>query len=251
MRAKEFGLWKSRAKNANGGMRDSGDPFNRALKGQPYQRPSEYNSNDWKEYNRYPEYRDLELEDEEKQQSDRKDQSKSSKETKRSRSGKSKTRTARNLVGRVVAMSVGAIMIANGYEAMGGKLPFELPFSFISSNSESGTSTNWKWSDDHTSVVLELSDGSGVVIKEIAGTVVFEETEPTCTEEGTKTYTANAEDEGMEYSETYTETQEPLGHDFGDWEETVLEGGTPAMVTECTRCKEQFVISTSVEENDD
>ena len=255
MRAKEFGLWKSRAKNANSGMSESGDPFNRALKGQPYQRPSEYNNTGFEEYHRYPEFRDLEYEEEEKkqQQSDQnKDQSKNSKNS-RSGSGRATSRVAQNIVGRVVALSVGAIMVANSYEAMGGELPFELPFSFISSDSESGPSTNWKWSDDHTSVVLELTDGSGAVIKEIAGTVDVAETEPTCTEEGTKTYTASAEDEeeGKNYSETYTETTEPLGHDFGDWEEVTSEDGKTSMVSECSRCSEKFVITTSVEENDE
>ncbi|MBR6917475.1 MAG: hypothetical protein IKN38_04755, partial [Clostridia bacterium] len=172
MRAKEFGLWKSRAKNANSGMRESGDPFNRALKGQPYQRPSEYNNTDYDEYHHYPEFRDLEYEEEEKkQQSDqKKDQSKNSS----SGSGRATSRVAQNIVGRVVALSVGAVMVASGYQAMGGELPFELPFSFFQSDTQEGpasdpssVSTNWTWSEDHQSATLELSDGSGIVIKTI------------------------------------------------------------------------------------
>lgn len=258
MRAKEYGLWKSRAKNANSGMRESGDPFNRALKGQPYQRPSEYNNTDFDEYHHYPEFRDLETEEEEKkQQSDQnKDQSKDSKSS-RSSSGRAASRVAQNIVGRVVALSVGSVMVASGYQAMGGELPFELPFSLFQSESQAGSSSdsssvsaNWKWSEDHQSATLELSDGSGIVIRQIAADVSVSVVDETCTEEGTKIYTASADDEGTDYSDTYTETLPPLGHDFGDWEETVLEDGKTAMVSECARCHEQFTITTDITEND-
>ena len=151
-------------------------------------------------------------------------------------------------------MSVGAIMVANTYTAMGGKLPFEVPFSSLFSEiigqGESGPSTNWKWSEDHTEAILELSDGSGAVIKQITAVVDVEVIDETCTEDGSKTFTASAEDEGTSYTDTYTETLPPLGHDFGEWKETVLEDGETAMVSECSRCSEQFIISTSVEEND-
>ena len=265
MKAKEFGSWASN-KMAPGGLRKPNDEFNRSLKGQPYRRYEEYADRNMEEYHRYPGMKDLTAEEEEKKQS----QEQSSQEQSRGKSarnakGRRSTRaTTRNLVSRFVAISVGVVVLANTNPVLAEHLPF-LQLSIFDDFREEQkpepttpagpvdpaptVSATWAWSDDHATATLKLFDGKGTLIAEVPAAVNVEE-EQKCTTEGTRTYTATAENDGKTYSDTQNEILPPSGHTFDAGKEVTLANGKTAMVFECEQCHEQVTISTSIEEID-
>ena len=166
---------------------------------------------------------------------------------------------------QVVGVLVGSVIIVTTYQAMAERqnVP-DSPAVVQAENQTPDTPSkqdqtnpepiqlvpNWKWSDDKQTVILELSDLNGNLIKEITATVSVSETAATCNQEGQKTYTATVEDEDKQYSDSQSETLPPLGHTFDGGKETVLENGKTVIVFECTRCHEQFTFEMSMTEID-
>ena len=73
----------------------------------------------------------------------------------------------------------------------------------------------------------------------------------TCTEEGTKTYTATATDSyGATYSDTKSETIDATGHKHSAGKVVDLGDGNTGIEYECEHCHEKFIISTNIDEND-
>lgn len=255
MRAKEFGSWNKG--DTNGGFHDYGDGFNRALKGQPYTRPKEYASSDLDEYHDYPEFKDLEKEQEEKKKENSQNSDQPGKKDLKNSKIKNTAKTTRNLVGRFVAIAAGTVVLANTNPVLAERFPF-LQVSSIFQIEEStaqeevvdpdaGITKTWTWSADLSSVTLEITDQNGNT-KELPATVSTSTTDPTCTAEGRIIHTATAVDGEETYTETKEETTDPLGHEFGEAKTVVQEDGKTEVLFECTRCHEQFKISTSVDE---
>ena len=114
--------------------------------------------------------------------------------------------------------------------------------------SSAGTSVSWKWSSDHKTVSLVITDSAGKVISETAAAVTESQTPATCRSDGKITYTAKAQANGQTYTDTSTEVIPALGHSFNNGTEVTLEDGSTAMDFECTRCHEHFVIKNSAVE---
>ena len=272
MKAKEFGSWAS-SKMSPGGLRKSGDEFNKSLKGQSYRRYKEYASSDMEEYHKYPQIKDLTTEEEEKKNS----QEQKSSESKNKQSDKvrqqSTSQIKKNLVSRFVAITAGTVVLVNTNPVLAERFPalqvsnimeavtgqttsgepvHNTPAEPDQPDEEPGAlAANWTWSEDHESATLELVDGEGKVIASIPAAVdVNEEEAATCTVEGKKTYTASASSDGTSYSDSYEEIVEPLGHTLDEGHATVLDNGQNAILFECKTCHEQFIISTTIEEID-
>ncbi len=255
MRVKEFGSWASRD-NSKGGIHDYGDGFNRELKGQPYQRPKEYAESDLDEYHKYPAFEDLSFgaRDQKKNgdQSEKSTSEKSArdKKLKNSKAQNSTSGAIRNAVTRFVAVTAGSVVLVNTNPVLAERFPFlQVSSIFQTEEKSEDLKEDWKWSEDLSRVTFGFFDQDGNSVKEIPATVAVSRIEPTCTKEGSVTYTAIAEDEdGNVYSDTKQETLAPTGHTFGEGKAVVLENGQSAIVFECTHCHEQQIISVSFAE---
>ena len=279
MRAKEFGSWDSRD-NSKGGFPDFGNGFNSDLKGKPYQEYKEYADTGMAEYYKYREYSGLASEEEEKKTEDNSDKSKNDIKSKSSKV-RNTSKTVRNLVGRFAAIAVGAVVLVNTNPVLAERFP-SLQVSAIFNIDESGEhntpggsgttdpddpggqttpggedqpgaldpvlTESWKWSEDKMSATLEFSDKDGKIVAQIPATVNTEKTDAACNAEGSITYSATAEYDGKTYSDEKQEVLEPQGHEFGEGTATVLEDGTVVFVFRCSRCGEEFTVSTSFEE---
>ena len=269
MKAKEFGSWAS-SKMSKGGFRAPSDEFNKSFKGQQYRRYKEYASSDLEEYHKYPGTKDLTAEEEEKKQNQEQqsEESKSKNQrTKNSSARQSSSRITRNLVSRVVAITAGSIVLVNTNPVLAERFPY-LQMSEIFGDDLPGETTpynpaendptpadaltpNWTWSEDHESASLELLNGEGALIATIPATVrVVEEKVETCTEEGSKVYTASAEREGTDYSDSYSEVVPPIGHTFGNMKISTTEDGQTVVTFECENCHEQYSLTATVEDED-
>ena len=277
MNAKEYGAWIS-DKNRNG-RRPPDDVYNRSFKKERPEQPKEYAGMDRDEYHSYPE-----VVDERSKQDNKKDNDKSNSSSKKDSKSSNSASKAQNsisrvtqVVTRVVAASVSTVVIANGYQAMGGELPFELPITIIpvavetTENVPSETTGNvpvettdnqeqtetisevltekWVWNEDNTKATLQLFDGKGVLVTEIPADINVSKIEATCVAGGTSEYTASAEYNGKAYTESRKEKTEPSGHTFDEGKTVVLEDGQTAIVFECIHCHEQFTVVISVEED--
>ena len=97
----------------------------------------------------------------------------------------------------------------------------------------------WTWSEDGTSAVLSLPG-----MDDVPATVTEEVEPPTCTEEGTTTYTATATVRDRTFTGTHVEVgADPTGHTFG--EPQLSEGRT---VFRCRDCDEEFEIDYGITE---
>ena len=103
------------------------------------------------------------------------------------------------------------------------------------------------WGTEESGATFSLWDKDGNLIKEITAVVVTTQIDPTCTKEGTITYTATAEDGDKTYSDTRTETIAPTGHSFGEGHLTESDGQL-TIEYECAHCHEKFTVTTSVDE---
>ena len=276
MKSREYGTWPPR-NGLNAERQKLYDPYNRAMKGEAYLHVDEYASMDVEEYYRVPAQKDV-TGDPGKQ-----DPGSASSRNKRDNNSALRRQT---LIRQVAGMVAGSVIITTSYTAaiqrQQEQKPDEPPASVepaepgqndpavvpptteseepseeiseeISEESASESITfvlTWKWSDDHRSATLELADEQGTLIKEIPAFVSVAQLPPTCNTEGTVTYTATADKDGEPWSDTYVETVAPLGHDFDEGEEIVLEDGRTVWHTECTRCGEEFTIENHVTEND-
>ena len=77
---------------------------------------------------------------------------------------------------------------------------------------------SWTWSEDFTSAKANFvcrynSDHKNP----ISAKVTYSENRPTCTSDGSQTYTATATLEGVTRTDTRTETVAALGHNWGEW----------------------------------
>ena len=259
MKIKGYGAWPP--KNVlSGGQKAPLDPYNKALKGgERGPRADEYALSGMDEYHHYPAQKDFSAE-----QSDKKNDAQSKNKERQAKQARAQRQ---RLLQQVVGVVVGSVVVVSSYTAMAERrqAAAESPPAVVQSE-DSGTdqqggpgqtdteqnslSPNWKWSEDNETVILELSDGDGNVVKEIDAIISISEDEPTCNKEGVRTFTATADDDGNTYSDSRTEPIEPLGHSFDDGKEVVLEDGQRAMTFKCTRCYEEFTIRTSMTEND-
>lgn len=243
MKSREFGTWPPR--NGLGASRQKlYDEYNLSFKKERPPQPREYASSDVEEYYRVPETKDVSGNPYE-QNSDV-----LSSQSNRTRSASAAKRQL--MLRQVAGLLVGSVVIATTYQAMAERQPVSDPPAVVQTEEQEPISLfpSWNWSDDKQTVILELCDADGKLIKEIPATVGVSEMAATCNQEGSKTYTATAEDGDNQYSDSQSETLPPLGHAFDEGKVTVLENGQTAITFECTRCHEQFTIATSMTEND-
>lgn len=248
MRAKEFGSWESKD-TSKGGFHSYGDGFNRELKGQPYQKYKEYAESGLEEYHKYSETKDLAAEEEEKKKNEDKSSRKDSK-SKNSKVQNSTSKMVRNLAGRFAAITVGTVVLVNTNPVLAERFPFLKIASTEQTEPPAQTiSENWKWSDDKETVTLEFVNEDGTVVKELAAVVSVFEEPATCNTEGTKVYTAKAEEDETTYTDSRSEALPPIGHNWSLTETVELENGQK-FTFECANCHEQYSVSTNVQEND-
>ena len=255
MKSREYGTWPPR-NGLSPERQKLYDPYNRAFKGESYLHVDEYASMDVEEYYHVPETKDMSGNPYEQNRVAQSSQV---------RRAKSKGRLRQNMLRQVVGVLVGSVIIVTTYQAMAAKQNVPEPDAVIQTEDQTPDTPskqdqtnpepiqlvpNWKWSDDKQTVILELLDSDGNLIKEIPATLSISEKPATCNQEGQKTYTATVEDEDKQYSDSQSETLPPLGHAFDGGKETVLENGKTVIIFECTRCHEQFTFETSIKEND-
>lgn len=72
----------------------------------------------------------------------------------------------------------------------------------------------FEWSDDYTSCTAVFSSVDGETLARIECEVTASVTDPTCTEDGQKTYTATASYNGAAYTDERTETIKASGHHY-------------------------------------
>ena len=236
MNLKEYGKWSPYNKD---NPKYDPDEYNRSFIKERYEPPTQQESSDYDEYYQPPGMTEA-------FNFERKQSTKSEKKNKDTR------RLRTNMIRQVVTLAAGSVVITSSYTAVMQQkqaLQQAVP-SYTQTQETVEMQPNWKWSDDKQTVILELRDADGNIIKDITATVSFSDVEATCNKEGERTYTATAEDEGKQYSDTQTETLPPLGHAFDDGKEVVLSNNQQALTFECTRCHEQFTIQTSIKEND-
>ena len=246
MNKKEYGSWSPFNKD---NPKYSPDEYNRSFIKERFEPAGEYDGSDFDEY-----YQPPKMADSYNYNSDKKEES--------DKKGKNKNfqQLRQNLFGRVVCLAAGSVIITTSYQSV-MKQQQNIPESPITppyvqtqdipaEDERLELSPNWNWSDDKQTVILELCDADGNLIKEITATVSISDAEATCNKEGERTYTATAEDGDNTYSDTKTEPLAPLGHDFDEGKETVLGNGETAITFECNRCHEQFTFETSMTENE-
>jgi len=241
MKANEYGAWPSHNisdKNSKYYV----DGYNRSFLKERYEVPGGYATDNISEYYRTPNmYR-------EEYGKKKEDTAKSS----RDRKDKNARQLRQRMLQQVVGLVAGSVVITTSYQAVireqaaaqqpdAGEPDAPAPVSYM---------TDWHWSEDNRTVTVVLTDADGNVVKELTAVVTVSEEPPTCNTEGVETYTATAEDEGTTYKDSRSEPLAPLGHDFGEGEETVLANGHTAMTFECARCHEEFTIATSMTENE-
>lgn len=250
MNIKEFGKWPPYNRD---NPQYSGDEYNPTFIKERFDCPDEYSGSDFNEYYGVPRMYEAPYEKQDK--SEPADKDKKDKNTRQLR---------QNMLRQVVGLVAGSVVITTSYQAAVQQRqaqaqevnpPYEQTQTITPEQEEPAEeplvlSPSWKWSDDYQTVTLELLDADGNRIREIPATVSVSDVEATCVAEGERTYTATAEDDGNDYSDSRSETLPPLGHAFDDGKEIVLENGQSAMTFECNRCHEHFTIETSMTENE-
>ena len=240
MEIKEFGKWSPY--NVSGDdPRYAADEFNRSFIKERFDCPGEFENSDFSEYYQVPKMNETSY--------GKKD---SSAQSDKARKQKQQRQLRQNMIRQVVVMAAGSVVITTSYQAAVQRQQAQAAEVQPAGQSESASTSltaNWKWSDDYETVTLELLDKNGNVIEEIPAKVSVLEEAATCNKEGTKTYTATAENKKKTYSDTKTEPIAPLGHDMEAGKLTVSEDGRSAEY-ECPRCHETFTLSSSATEND-
>jgi len=245
MKANEYKAWYRRndPESARRGLEEYSRPF-----GERYERPPEYSFGQ-EAYPQYPERLDISEKQEAYQrgEEDKKQASKSKSsqgdKAKKLR-GNSATRGILSAIATpVVGIVVGAVILVSGYQAIEAQnIPEPTPIV---------ATVECDWGADFDSAILVLTDDSGAVITELPAEVVMAEVAATCTESGTRTYTATAIYDEQTYSKVHVETISPLGHTFDEGKVVISENGPPMMVYECTHCHEKISIAITVEENEE
>ena len=266
MKSREYGTWPPR-NGLNPERQKLYDPYNRALKGEPYLHVNEYASMDVEEYYRVPAQKDMSGDPYERDRESRPGQSK--------QSGNAKQMKRMNMIRQVACMVAGSVIITTSYTAAiqrQQEQPIEPVVSVEPADPDTSTPAlpivsepvsdepvseeptdvrqTWQWSDDHRSATLVITDAQGEVLAEIPAAVNVVSLPASCTTAGSVTYTATAEPDGESVTDTYVEIEPALGHAFDQGEEIVLENGHTAMHFECSRCHEEFTIENQMTEND-
>ena len=276
MRVKGYGAYPTRNVQTGGQRPSYYDEYNREYKKEKYKSAEEYACRNVKEYNRYPEYKDLTGDDD-----NRGEQLSVTGAVLQYGTAARAVNTLnkrRRIAQQVVCLIAGSTIIVSTYQAMTKQQPPEpvsplpaivqtdeddpvepediIPEEETTVPEEATTAaaaavnytTKWVW--DGSKATLKLYDSSGNLVSEVPATVSVSTKDATCTQEGLKTYTATASYDGKSYSDTRTETLDALGHSFDDGKEVTQDNGKTAMVFECERCHEQFKIANSMSEND-
>lgn len=220
--------------------------------GERFERPSEYTPS-VEAYKNYPAMLDVAAEQEKKKEQLQQQDNAS----KRSNQAKQQSRTAqnagrnagnivKNIASKAVAVVGGGAVVVAGYTAIvAAQAPEPAPIVQY-------VEADWlTWNENELTVPVTLRDAEGNVIKEITAVVSLAEIPATCTKEGSKTFTATAEDGGETYTDDHVETLAPIGHEFDEGTAGKDANGNVIMTYECAHCHEQFIISTSMEENED
>lgn len=229
MKVKERGSWVA-FNEGKGGKKQSFDQFNKAFKGQERNpKVNEFASQGLEEYHHYSERAEVKEKDE--------DSKSKQQETKKQNPS---TNIVKNVVGKVVAVGVGAVVVVTTYQTIieNEKQPDPEPTPII----EEITDVNWNWSADFKDVTVEFINADGKTIKEASAVVVTIKVNPTCTIDGSITYTATVTENSKEYSDTKKEVIKALGHDMGSVEHIDHGDGTSEYKSICSRCGEEFSI---------
>jgi hypothetical protein len=252
MKAKEYGAWPSR-NVFSGGQQLSFDEYNREYKKVRYTSAAEYASRNVEEYHHYSEYNDTYFEESEKR---RLDDNKSSKNSRSSRM---------RVFQQVICLVAGSTIVVSTYQAMNNQqqadaMPQPEPPAVVQEVEDNPVpeepvippvaSVEWVWDDANKTATARMFDSEGNLIEEVPAEIGITTVDPTCTKEGTKTYTASVERDDQTFTDEKTEALQPLGHSFDNGKDTVLDSGQSAKEFECTRCHEHFTIATSATEND-
>ena len=219
--------------------------------GERFERPSEYTPS-VEAYKNYPAMLDVAAEQEKKKEQLQQQDNAS----KRSNQAKQQSRTAqnagrnagnivKNIASKAVAVVGGGAVVVAGYEAIvAAQTPEPAPIvQFVEADWEA-------WDGSEFTIMVQLKDAEGNVIKEIPAVITMTEIEATCTKAGTQTYTATAKDGEETYTDSYDEPIAAKGHTFDAGKAVTLGEGHSGMVFECTECHEQFTVDTSIEENE-
>ena len=219
--------------------------------GERFERPSEYTPS-VEAYKNYPAMLDVAAEQEKKkEQLQQRDNA-----SKRSNQAKQQSRTAqnagrnagnivKNIASKAVAVVGGGAVVVAGYEAIVAAQTVE-PAPIVQY-----VEADWlTWSENEMTIPVKLYDEEHNVIKEITAVVSIDVAPAKCTQEGTKTFTATAQDGEETYQDVHVESLAPTGHSFDAG--TVKEDGAGNSVIEfeCEDCGEKFVVSVTTEENE-
>ena len=259
MITKEYGAWPTWNVSSSG-QKKSFDPYNRHLKKERFPRAEEYACRNLEQYHHYSEYNDLTAEEYRKKKKD---------DSNRSRNSSS---SRMRIMQQVVCFVAGSTIIVSSYNAVikqqqAEAMPQPAPPAVVQEVEDNPipeipeipeeevapqvASVEWVWDDANKSANVKLLDSEGNIINESLANISIATVDATCNKEGSRTYTASVDYEGESYTDSKTETIQPLGHSFDDGKETVLSSGQSAMEFECKRCHEHFTIATSSSEKDD
>ena len=254
MKAREYGAWPSR-NTLSGGQRHSFDEYNRDYKkADIYTSAEEYACRNVKEYHHYSEYNETYAEEREKKRLEKKD-------------SKNSQASRMRVMQQIICVIAGSTIIVTSYQSMKNReLQAEAmqqpePPAAVQEVEDNPVfeepvippvaSVEWIWDDETKTAMARLLDSEGNLIEEVPAEIGITTVDPTCTKEGTKTYTASVERDDQTFTDEKTEALQPLGHSFDNGKDTVLDSGQGAKEFECTRCHEHFTIATSATENDD
>ena len=255
MKAREYGAWPSR-NVFSGGQRYSFDEYNREYKKVRYKSAEEYASRNVKEYHHYSEYNDSYAEESKKRHFDK--------------NSKNSHAARMRVMQQIVCLIAGSTIIVSTYQAMKNRelqaeaMPQPEPPAAVQEIEDKPevpvvpeepavpvTSVEWIWDEANHTAKARLLDSEGNLIEEVPAEVTTTTVNPTCTKEGSNTYTASVERDDKTFTDSRTEAIQPLGHSFDNGKDTVLDSGQSAKEFECTRCHEHFTIATSSSEIDE
>ena len=263
MNIDEFGKWSPYSKD---NPKYAHDEYNRSFIKERFECPDEYEGSDYDEYYSVPKMSD----------SFKFKREKNSSSDKESGKDKNKWRLRQNMLRQAVGLLAGSVVITASYQAAvkqqqqppqiqpdqpaavivePDKTPDDQPPEVVVDPDKTPddqppeTRTNWVIDKNDNTAVLQILDDDGNAEKELPAVVTVTEYAATCNKEGAKVYKATIKDGNDTYEETWSETIVPLGHDFGEGEETVLANGHIGIIFRCKRCSEEFAIETSISEN--
>ena len=246
MKANEYKAWYRRNDPQN--ARKGWGAYNRPYK-ERYERPPEYAVGS-DAYKHYPAMVDIaekqeaylkEEDDSKKAQSEKAEEAKKQR-AKRTRANQATRGVAQAIAAPVAGVVAGAVILVGGFQAIENASSSE-PLPIIQT-------VECDWGEDYMSATITLTDENGTFVAELPATITVSEESASCTEAGTKTYTATAVYGEKDYSKVHSEEIAPTGHTFGEGH-VVVDGGQTMMVYDCDNCDESVSIAITIEENDE